>query len=178
MGDLSLSVQGGSEGATAKQVPFKRRSEFSHLRIFLPRVTWVEPDELGRKRRRELAYDSDILSRLDWATVQTEALAQNWAPVAQGGLFPSGQQLQIGLDVLEHTEAVHSQAALAAHAELDRARLVRGLLDIAPNARWGWSGGQGGGGAGRPVPARGLGRRAAHAHADAESREGASTTAM
>ena len=49
------------------------------------------------------------------------------------------QQLQVGLEVLDHPELVHSQLALAAVAELDRARLVRGLLDIAPNAWWVWS---------------------------------------
>ncbi|WP_372826256.1 DEAD/DEAH box helicase family protein [Polaromonas sp.] len=139
MGDLALSVQGGGDSAAAKPVTFKRRAAFSQMRIFLPRVTWVEADEQGRKRRRELAYDSDILSLLDWSAVQTDALAREWAPAAQDALFQNGQQLQIGLEVLDHPERVRSQQALAAPAELDRARLVRGLLDIAPNAWWVWS---------------------------------------
>ena len=137
MGDLPMSVQGGGDaGVATKPMPFKRRSQFSQLRIFLPRVTWVEVDEQDRKRRRELAYESDILSRLDWSAVQTAALARDWAP---GALGATSQQLQVGLDVMDHPERVKSQMASAAPAQLDRARLVRGLLDIAPNAWWVWS---------------------------------------
>jgi type III restriction enzyme len=139
MGDLALSVQGGGDSAAARPVAFRRRAEFRQLRIFLPRVTWVEADGLGRKRRRELAYDSDILSQVDWSAIQTTALAQDWAPAAQGALYPQSQQLEVGLEVLNHPELVRSQLALAAAAVLDRARLVRGLLDIAPNAWWVWS---------------------------------------
>lgn len=139
MGDLALSVQVGGDIAAAKPVTFRRRAAFSQLRIFLPRVTWVEADEQGRKRRRELAYDSDILSLLDWSAVQTAALAREWAPAAQDALFRNGQQLQVSLEVLDYPERVRSQQALAAPAELDRARLVRGLLDIAPNAWWVWN---------------------------------------
>lgn len=139
MGDLALSVQGGGDNAAVKPVTFKRRTEFKQLRIFLPRVTWVESDELGRKRRRELAYDSDILSQVDWSALQTGALAQDWAPAAQGELYAQSRQLEVGLEVLDHPELVRSQLALTAPAALDRARLVRGLLDIAPNAWWVWS---------------------------------------
>lgn len=135
MGDLALSVQGGGDGAAAKPQTFRRRPQFSQLRIFLPRVTWVEPDGKGRKRRRELAYESDILSRVDWPAVRADALAQDWAPATQGAV---SRQLQVGLEVLDHPERVHSQLGLGAPAELDRARLVRGLLDIAPNAWWVW----------------------------------------
>lgn len=136
MGDLALSVQGGGDATLAKPVAFKRRPAFSQLRIFLPRVTWVEPDEKGRKRRRELAYESDILSQVDWSAVRVGVLAQEWAPAMLGVV---SRQLRVGLEVLEHPERVHSQLGLGAPAELDRARLVRGLLDIAPNAWWVWS---------------------------------------
>ncbi len=135
MRDLALSVQGG-DNTVAKPVAFKRRTEFRQLRIFLPRVTWVESDGLGRKRRRELAYDSDILSQVDWSALQTGALAQDWAPAAQGELYAQSRQLEVGLEVLDHPELVRSQLALTAPAALDRARLVRGLLDIEPNAWW------------------------------------------
>ena len=141
MGDLALSVQGEGGTAVTKAVPFKRRSEFSTLRLFLPRVTWVEHDEQGRKRRRELAYESDVLSRVDWAALSPGALAAEWAPdalgAAQAGRF-GGQQFEVGLGVLEHPEQVLVRAGLM-DASLDRARLVRGLLDIAPNAWWVWS---------------------------------------
>ncbi len=141
MGDLALSVQGEGGTAVSKAVPFKRRSEFSQLRLFLPRVTWVEPDAQGRKRRRELSYESDVLSRVDWSALQHDALAAEWAPdaegVAQAGHF-GGHQFEVGLGVLDHPEQVTVRAGLI-DASLDRARLVRGLLDIAPNAWWVWS---------------------------------------
>ncbi len=136
MGDLGLAVQGpGAEGLGRKEV-FKRRPQFSQLRIFLPRVTWVEPDAQGRKRRRELAYESDILSRVDWADVQPAALAQDWAPSAQASL---GRQLKVDLGILDDAQAIDSQQAGDGPVQLDRARLVRGLIDIAPNAWWVWS---------------------------------------
>jgi type III restriction enzyme len=141
MGDLALSVQGEGGTAVSKAVPFKRRSEFSQLRLFLPRVTWVELDAQGRKRRRELAYESDVLSRVDWAALRPEALAAEWAPDAAGATQAgrySGQQFEVGLGVLEHPEQVLVCSGLM-DVQLDRARLVRGLLDIAPNAWWVWS---------------------------------------
>jgi type III restriction enzyme len=141
MGDLALSVQGEGGTAVSKAVPFKRRSEFSQLRLFLPRVTWVEPDAQGRKRRRELAYKSDILSRVDWAALQPDVLAAEWAPDAPGATQAGrlgGQQFEVGLSVLDHPEQVQVRVGLT-EASLDRARLVRGLLDIAPNAWWVWS---------------------------------------
>ena len=135
MGDLGLAVQGpGGEVLTRKEV-FKRRPQFSRLRIFLPRVTWVEHDDKRRKRRRELAYESDILSRVDWSAVRLESLAQGWVPGSRGAL---GQQLEVGLDVLQHPLAVSSHWTIKVAAELDRSRLARGLLDIAPNAWWAW----------------------------------------
>ncbi len=136
MGDLALTVQGSSDSGASKPIPFKRRPQFAHLRIFLPRVTWVESDGLGRKRRRELAYESDILSQVDWSALNTDALAQGWAPSSQGA---QGQSFSVDLDVLEHPEAVNTRLASTAPIALDRARLVRGVLDIAPNAWWVWT---------------------------------------
>ena len=141
MGDLALSVQGEGGTAVTKAMPFKRREKFIDLRLFLPRVTWVEPDAQGRKRRRELAYESDILSRVDWAELKSDVLAAEWAPDAPGVAHPGrfgGQQFEVGLGVLEHPEQVLVRSGLM-NVQLDRARLVRGLLDIAPNAWWVWS---------------------------------------
>ena len=98
-------------------------------------MTWVEQDNKGRKRRRELAYESDILSRVDWSAVRLESLARDWNP---GSKDTIGQQLEVGLDILQHPQAVSSHCAVKVRAELDRAQLARGLLDIAPNAWWAW----------------------------------------
>ena len=135
MGDLGLAVQGPAGEALTRKEVFTRRPQFARLRIFLPRVTWVEHDEKGRKRRRELAYESDVLSRVDWSLVELASLARDWIPGAKGEI---GQQLEVGLDVLEHPLAVSSRFTGNATDALDRTRLVRGLLDIAPNGWWAW----------------------------------------
>lgn len=132
MGDLALSVTGGNDAETPKPVAFKRRAGFEKLRIFLPRVTWVEDDGT----RRELCYESDIIAQLDWARLHADALARDWAP---GVSDIQSQRFNITLDVLEHPKRLTASAALTGfHQQLDRARLVRGLLDIAPNAWWVW----------------------------------------
>lgn len=41
----------GTEAVTRKET-FKRRAQFAQLSIYLPRVTWVELDAMGNKRRR------------------------------------------------------------------------------------------------------------------------------
>ena len=139
MGDLGLAVTGpGAETLTRKET-FRRRPQFASLSIYLPRVTWVEHDAMGNKRRRELAYESDILARIDWAELNTAALAQDWAPDAQG---QHGAQLHLGLELLRaHPQNPHMEAMAddAVPLKLDRARLVRGLLDIVPNAWLAWA---------------------------------------
>jgi type III restriction enzyme len=138
MGDLGLAVTGpGAETLTRKET-FKRRPQFAQLSIYLPRVTWVECDAMGNKRRRELAYESDIAARIDWAAINTSALAQDWAPDAQG---QHGAQLHLGLDLLrarQQNPHMESSPDDSAPLKLDRARLVRGLLDIVPNAWIAW----------------------------------------
>ena len=139
MGDLGSSVSGpGTEGVTRKET-FKRRPQFASLSIYLPRVTWVDLDVMGNKRRRELAYESDIIARINWSALNTTTLAKDWAPDAPG---QHGQQLQLGLELLR-TKAQNLQAqAVAPGADilrLDRARLVRGVLDIVLNAWLAWA---------------------------------------
>jgi type III restriction enzyme len=139
MGDLGLEVNApGAQAVTHKQT-FKRRPQFARLSLYLPRVTWVESDAMGGKLRRELAYESDILAGVDWSGVQIDALAQGWAPDARDRL---GQQLQLGLDLLRATPKDPQTGAPVEDVDaavLDRARLVRGVLDIVPNAWIAWA---------------------------------------
>jgi len=136
MGDLAIEVAGGgssSDGDGPKPAAFRRRPAFKDLRIFLPRVTAQEADG----SRRELDYEGDILGRVDWSRLKAEALASEWAP---GDVAPLGQTFDAGLDLLLHPEQVVPQDTEQGEARrLDRARLVRGLLDIVPNAWWLWS---------------------------------------
>jgi type III restriction enzyme len=145
MGDLALSVTGGNDAETPKPVAFKRRAGFEKLRIFLPRVTWVESElpspASGRgiegegAVRRELCYESDIISNLDWSQLNPDALLADWAPGVSG---IQAQRFDITLEVLQREDGFAAQAVTSLAQKLDRARLVRGLLDIAPNAWWVW----------------------------------------
>ena len=136
MGDLPMALNGGDgDAAVVAPMRFTRRPALSALRIFLPRVTWVETDEQGRKRRRELAYESDVLSRIDWAELDTTTLVNDWAPSGDAGV---GRQLEVDLGVLVDAQVLHSRSTPNGPRRLDRALLVRGLLDIAPNAWWVW----------------------------------------
>ena len=135
MGDLAVAVHGDATATekTERRIPLKRRAELAALRIFVPKVTWAEAGE----PRRELVYESDVLARLDWAALNVDALAMAWAPDLHIG---GAQHLRIDLSILSrHAHAQQSQDA-AQPETLDRSRMVRSLLDLAPNAWlvWDW----------------------------------------
>lgn len=129
MGDLSISVRSDADDAEApKPIRLKRRPEFASLRIFVPRVTWSETEH----ERRELVYESDVLQRLPWDRFDPSHLVHDWAPESAGD--GSGR-------LLYDLSGSHPLAdASAGAAALDRVRLVRSLLDLAPNAWqvWQW----------------------------------------
>jgi type III restriction enzyme len=135
MGDLAVAVHGDATATekTERRIPLKRRAALAELRIFVPKVTWAEAGE----ERRELVYESDVLARLEWASLNVDALAMAWAPDLQMG---GAQHLTIDLSIFSrHGHAQQTQDA-AQMETLDRARMVRSLLDLAPNAWlvWDW----------------------------------------
>lgn len=133
MGDLGVTVAGGSGegGDGSRRVPLRRRMGLEGLRLFVPRVSWVE----GDGTRRELDYDSDVLGHLSWERLDAAGFAADWGPDATPA--PTGH-FAIGLDILERGHA--TRVDMAADPEVvDRARLVRALLDLAPNPWWAWS---------------------------------------
>jgi type III restriction enzyme len=133
MGDLTVVVRdGGDDPSLPKPVTFKRRPAFERLHLFVPRVTWAER---GR-RRRELVYESDVLALLPWDRIDPAALATTWAPDRQAG---AGDHFTIDLGILTGMRAPHGLTGDATQRELDRARLVRGLLDLAPNPWLVWT---------------------------------------
>ena len=139
MGDLGMVVHGGgaaAEGGT-QQVLQTRRPAFKDLRIFVPKVTWAEPGQ----PRRELVYDSDVLARLPWHALDVNALAADWKPgaLADAGMGLGGR-VAVDLRVLDDSFTPQRHALEASTIPLERARIVRALLDIAPNAWlvWAW----------------------------------------
>lgn len=137
MGDLAVAVHGdgGTADATERRIPLKRRAALAELRIFVPKVTWAEPGA----PRRELVYESDVLARLDWTALNVDALATAWAPDRQ----PDGaQHFAIDLSILSRNQQARQTQDAGLTETLDCARVVRALLDLAPNAWlvWEWVG--------------------------------------
>jgi len=134
MGDLALSVSGsGAEPASQQTIRQTRRPVLAALRIFVPRVTYAEPGQ----PRRELVYDSDVLAQVPWDRVDVSALAAQWAPNAEN---PLAEQFDIDLTILGRAGLTQRPSSIASAGRLDRARMVRALLDLAPNAWqvWAW----------------------------------------
>lgn len=133
MGDLALTVSDGEASSTEQQtVRQTRRAGFNGLRLFVPKVTWVEGD-----RRRELDYESDILARVAWEGVDVAALARDWAP---DDPYAMSERFDVDLSILGRGAVLRDRNGERDGGRLDRARIVRALLDLAPNAwlTWGW----------------------------------------
>ena len=133
MGDLGFTVSGDADDPQLpKPVTTRRRSGFESLRIFVPTVTWMESDG----SRRLLDYDSDVLGALAWHEIDTAAFARDWAPDATGA---HAKTFALGLEILDRAPELPI-GEITADAALDRPRIVRALLDIAPNAWlvWDW----------------------------------------
>lgn len=137
MGDLALSVKGDTDAPeAAKPVPLKRREGLEHLRIFLPTVTWVD----SNRNRRALVYESDVLARLPWHTLDVADLAKGWKPGKQTSSSGRDAHLVVDLTVLQDEYAPLRQAmGDTAELHLDKAHMVRSLLDIHGNAWQVWT---------------------------------------
>lgn len=136
MGDLSIEVRGDAgDPELPKPITLRRRPEFSKLRIFVPKVTWVESEG----ERRELQYDSDVLAYVNWDHLDMTALAAGWTPAAG---VSADMHLEVGLSVLDDETAPVRRALQSMVQRLDRARIARALVDIAPNPWliWEWVG--------------------------------------
>ncbi|NTV09688.1 MAG: DEAD/DEAH box helicase family protein [Zoogloea sp.] len=132
MGDLALAVSGDvPDGAGIRTLRQTRRPAFASMRLFLPRVTWSEPGQ----PRRELVYESDVLARVRWDEFDTAVLAHDWAPNPES---PAGEQFDIDLSILGRAGLAERPHVVLQEARLDRARVVRALLDLAPNAWMVW----------------------------------------
>ena len=126
LGDLVIEVAQGDAGPGAKvarRIP--RRNDFVSTEIYLPRVMRVED-----KDARELDYESDVLSVVDWRGYDPQAIADRIPENAQAA---ESQLQRISLtDTDEHFEA--EQVIAGAEAlRFDPAHAVRMISDIVPN---------------------------------------------
>lgn len=137
MGDLGMVVHGDGAPVDAPRTVNLRRGEgLEDVRIFLPTVTWREPG----KGRRSLVYESDVLAHLDWQALDVEALAADWKPGEAAASGGGATRLTLDLSLLkgEPTPVPVDARGTGVVEQIDKARIVRALLDIAPNPWMAW----------------------------------------
>ena len=127
LGDLVLQVaqeDAASVSGVAWRIP--RREKFANLKIFLPLVLHV-----GEDGARELDYDTDILSAIDWRDYDPAGVAER-IPAAGTELETLVQRLRVtdGDDLIER-EVVRRAPSLA---RFDPAHAARMIGEIVPNA--------------------------------------------
>ncbi len=133
MGDLTSKVKGGDAGIDEDyRRTLKRRPAFAGWRLFLPRVTWDDGSS-----RRELVYESDVLAGLDWAKLDSSRLASQWAPSSTAS---ASGRVVVDLGVLQGFGISQVDEGASAATSVDRSRIVRSLIDLAPNPWlvWRW----------------------------------------
>ena len=127
LGDLVLQVaQDDTSGLAKVARKIDRRSSFASTKIYLPKVMIVEGGEV-----RELDYDTDVLSSIDWRGFDPKDIAARIPENAQAAesqlqrikLADDGDELFVGETVADNTETL----------AFDPAHAVRMISDIVLN---------------------------------------------
>lgn len=127
LGDLVLRVtqeDTSVSGKTARAI--KRRPAFTSTEIYLPKVMIVDGEDA-----RDLDYETDVLSAIDWRGFDPKEIAESVPENAQAAesqlqrirLADDGDELFIGETVAANTEIL----------AFDPAHAVRMISDIVPN---------------------------------------------
>jgi type III restriction enzyme len=126
LGDLVVAVaqsQPGATGKASRKIP--RRNAFSSAEIYLPKVLLVDGGEA-----RELDYETDVLSAVDWRGFDPQAIAERIPDNAQAA------ENQLQRISLSDTPGQFEAKPIAAGTEalrFDPAHAVRMISDIVPN---------------------------------------------
>lgn len=106
--------------------PIPRRKRFKKLDIYLPRVLWVEDGEV-----RDLDYETDILSRLDWRNFDSTHIVVRIPANAQEAVAQM-QRIELSKD---GTKIISGKAAspITETIEFDPSYAVRIISDLVPN---------------------------------------------
>lgn len=127
LGDLVLRVtQDDKAGAGKVARAIKRRPAFASTEIYLPKVMIVDDSDA-----RDLDYETDVLSALDWRGFDPQEIAERIPENAQAAesqlqrirLADDGDELFVGETVAANTEIL----------AFDPAHAVRMISDIVPN---------------------------------------------
>ena len=126
LGDLVLNVSGSdAPGAERKVRRLPRRDAFSTTEIYLPKVLFVDGDDI-----RDLDYETDILARLDWSGFDAKPLAAKIPTNAQAA---EAQVQRIELSDGDTPIEARRISRQAATTEFDPSYAVRVLSDLVPN---------------------------------------------
>ena len=127
LGDLVLQIsQEGTDGTANGSRKIDRRPPFASTEIYLPKVMVVDGDEV-----RELDYETDVLSRIDWRGFDPGNIAARIPENAQA----AESQLQ-RIRLAEDADNIFVGETIAESSEIltfDPAYAVRLMLDIVPN---------------------------------------------
>ncbi|MFN3585393.1 DEAD/DEAH box helicase [Phenylobacterium sp.] len=126
LGDLVLRVTQDDKAAGKVSRTIQRRPDFASTEIYLPKVMRVEAGEA-----RELDYETDVLSALDWRGFDPSGIAGRVPENAQAAesqlqrirLADDGEELFVGETVAENREVL----------TFDPAHAVRMITDLVPN---------------------------------------------
>ncbi|MFN3500839.1 MAG: DEAD/DEAH box helicase [Allorhizobium sp.] len=127
LGDLVLRVTQEDTSVSGKTArPVKRRPAFTSTDIYLPKVMIVDEEEA-----RDLDYETDVLSAIDWRGFDPKEIAEGVPENAQAAesqlqrirLSDDGDELFVGETVAANTEIL----------AFDPAHAVRMISDIVPN---------------------------------------------
>lgn len=130
MADLVASIRetGGEGGSGRLGRTIKPREKVLKTKIYLPKVLWVDVDEV-----RDLEYETDILYRIDWNDIDLTGVAASLPKAVQAA---STQIVRIGLADNTHSkDFIQSETVQAAEVEavFDPAYVTRAIVDIVPN---------------------------------------------
>ena len=124
LGDLVLSVVQGNPGSAKVSRKIPRSNTFASTEIYLPKVLLVADET------RELDYETDLLSRVDWRGLDPQFIVDRIPANAQAA---ENQLQRISIsDSAEHFVA-EQVTAVADAIRFDPAHAVRMISDIVPN---------------------------------------------
>jgi type III restriction enzyme len=130
MGDLVKEIRTcDAAGMPSGPRTVNRRSRFSNTRIYLPKVLYVNGGEV-----RELRYEEDILSALDWDGLDLSSLV---VKIPDNVTIAERQMRRICLTDSGSERIIAELAGLSQeNVVFDAAYAVRMVSDIVPNAWW------------------------------------------
>lgn len=128
MGDLvgKIVAEGDGRGkGAAREVAKRRRPQFAEAEIYLPKVVWT-----GDGEPRELEWESDIQSGIDWSGLDVTPLVDR---LVLGGVESSRNTLVYRMDDLENALATYDLVSAPHESPFDPVYATRLLTQHIPN---------------------------------------------